>query len=435
MFRPPGVFYETGHMKITGKIKRSAQAVKNVWRAQSINELDKWIELGAAGGISNSGSFVNGETAMNFTAFFSGVYQISQTIGSCELKLFLRTGEKAKRPYIEHPVYSLINKKASPYTNAFNWKETMQHHAIVWGNGYSYIQRDGSYRPVALWIIHPEKIRIEKKEDGTIVYKYRPPKKQVEIEYQYDEIFHLPGFGFDGLMGYSLIQLHREAIGLGLSQQEFKGRFIDNGVNFSGIFEHPKTLSTQAYENLNKSIKERKAGLKNAGTFFVAEEGMKFSSVSMPLADAQFLESNVFQIQEMARILNIPPHKLKDMSAATYTNIEHQQIEYITDTIRPWAERWEAAIDTQLLTRAQQRQAFSQYLLNQLQRGDRTSEFNAYKQGRYGGFLNANEIRDELGYNPIEGKAGEGFWIPTNMQYADNPQPEQNINPNNGQGQ
>jgi HK97 family phage portal protein len=368
---------------------------------------------------------VDGETAHNFTAFFSGVMQIAQTLGSCPLTLFEKKN-KGKEPYTEHAVFKRLKYKANPYMNAYQFKEMMTHHALVWGNGYAKIVQDSSFNIAALYPLYPHLMEIKLDDTGVPYYEYTHPNTHKKIKYEWDEVFHVPGFGYDGLKGYSLLSLHREAIGLGLSQQEFTSRFIGNGAHLSGILKHPGRLSPKAAENLKESFRVQYGGLRNVGKFPVLEEGMEFTPLSMPLEDAQFLESKIFQVQEMARILNIPVYKLKDYSHATYSNVEQLQIEFKTDTIRPWAERWETAIDTQLLTPSTQKKAFAQFDLNAISRGDMATEYKAYHDGRYGGFFNANEIREKLGYNPIEGDAGKAYWMPTNMMDANNPVPQDN---------
>lgn len=372
-----------------------------IWKPQTITDLDNWMDS-LAGGTSISGPYVSVETANSLPAFFSGVFQISQTIASCDLNPYKRKGENSKRLYSGAPLYYVLRGMANPYTNAFTWKEISQHHLIVWGNCYSYKQRDGGNRVIGLWQLNPERMRIEIEENGARTYIFRDLKYR-EHRYTMDEIFHIPGFGYDGIQGYPLITLHREAIGLGLSQQEFTSRFIRNGAHLSGVFSHPKTLSTTAHEHLKESIKEQYGGLSNAGRFMVVEEDMKFSPLTMPLVDAQFLESKVFSIQDIARILNISPYKLKDYSHATFSNVEHLGIEYVTETIRPWAERWEACIDTQLFSPTEQKKCFAEFNLRQLMRGDLTSMMTAFQTARNTGAVNADDIRQEvLDMNPIE---------------------------------
>jgi HK97 family phage portal protein len=389
------------------------------WRPQSIDELDKWMDLGM-GHPSSSGAYVGGDTAVNFAAFFSGVFQICQTIASCHTYLYKETGDFVKNPWKTHPVYELLRTKSNKNMNAFTWKERMQYHAMVWGNGYSYIQRDGSGRPIGLWPLNPERMSPKLDEDtGDIVYVFKD-KTNAEVKYSADQIFHLTGFGFDNVKGYSLLEIARETIGLGLSQQAFSGKFLSNGAHLGGILSVKKAIGEEAKKKLRERFADMYSGVANTGKFAVVEaEELAYTPLGMPLADAQFLESKVFQLGEIARILNISPYKLKDYSHATFSNIEHLGIEYATDTIRPWAERWEAAIDTQLLTDNERRRGFVEFDLAGIQRGDLKTMNEAFNAARHGGWMNANEIRYKQGMNPVEDeRVGNMYWRPQNMADA-----------------
>jgi HK97 family phage portal protein len=395
------------------------------WRRQTMADLDRWMDALAYGGSASSGALVSGDTAVNFAAFFSGVFQICQTIASCETVLYKESGEFTKKPWKIHPVFGLLTRKSNSFQNCFTWKERMQYHAMVWGNAYSYIQRDFGLRPVALWPINPErmtpKIDSENHDSPRLVYEYLPINGQ-KIVYQQDQIFHLPGFGFDSVRGYSLLEIARESIGLGLSQQEFTGRFLSNGAHLGGLLSSKKPLSDDAKARLKLQFSALHSGVSKAGGFAVLEEEMDYKPLGMPLADAQFLESKIFQIGEIARILNISPYKLKDYSHATFANIEHLGIEYATDTIRPWAERWEAAIDTQLLTDSEQLRGYAEFDLLSIQRGDFKAQSEAFAVSRNGGWMNADEIRYRQGLNPIaDDRVGGMYWRPENMADASVP--------------
>jgi HK97 family phage portal protein len=307
--------------------------------------------------------------------------------------------------------------------NAFTWKERMQYHAMIWGNGYSFIQRDGGLRPVALWPLNPDRVTpkiVENDgEKARLVYIYRD-KSGKSVEYAQNQVFHLTGFGFDSVRGYSLLEIARDTIGLGLSQQEFSGKFLSNGAHLGGILNVKKAIGDQAKKTLRERFSDMYSGVANSGKFAVVEtEELAYTPLGMPLADAQFLESKVFQIGEIARILNISPYKLKDYSHATFSNIEHLGIEYATETIRPWAERWEAAIDTQLLTDSEASRGFAEFDLASIQRGDMKTMNEAYYSARNGGWMNANEIRYRQNMNPIDDeRAGNVYWMPKNMSDA-----------------
>lgn len=376
---------------------------------------------------------VNQETANNFTAYFSGTMQISQTIGSCPLRIY-RIEDDKKVEDSKHPLNKALSVLTTPYLDAYRWKEVMQHHAISWGNGYSRIVRTRGARTVAsLWLFRPDLMRVEAKENGEPEYVFDHPKKGEHV-FPADEIFHLAGFGFDGYQGYSLLSLHRDAIGLGLAQQEFQNRFLANGAHIPGFFEHPKELSEPAANRLREDLARAYSGLINTGKSPVLEEGLTYKPINMPLKDAEFLASRTFQIQEIARILNIPTPKLKDYSKLTYSNAEQLAIEYRTDTIRPWAERWESAINAQLLTPGQRDSGtHAEFSLNAISRGDMKTEYESFREGRYGGWLNADEVRQMLGMNPLDDEEiGRRYWQPVNMTDAANP-PEQQADENTGE--
>lgn len=357
-------------------------------------------------------------SAMAYTAYFSGVMQISQSIASVACPLLRREGEMKRRPWTEHPVYNILNDMAMPYVNSLKWREAVIMQAINWGNSYSYIQREKYGRPISVLLLDPARMTLDVKPSGEPTYTYRQ-KSGKPLELNYTQVFHLCGFGPDAYTGYSMIELFREAIRLGLSQQEFSNSFISKGVQSSGVAIHPETLTDTSKANLKESLAGEYAGASNAGKIIVLEEGMTFTPFSMSMKDAEYLSSRVFQIQEIARMLNMPVHKLKDMSGATYSNIEHQQIEWITDTLRPWAERFEKAVDTQLLSPIERKKGFSQHDMNQLQRGDMKTVMETQRIGRFAGLLSGDEGRFNIGMNPFDNdEIGKRVWQPSNMMDA-----------------
>jgi HK97 family phage portal protein len=417
-------------MKGPNLIQRAAMSVARMsgsWKPQSIADLDRWMDSQMGGRASSSGAIVSGDTAVSFAAFFNGVLQISQTIASCRTNLFKKSGDYVKNPWENHPVYGLLTRKSNPFTNAFTWKERMQYYAMVWGNGYSFIQRDAGLRPMGFYLLNPERMTV-KIENNELKYLFKD-KTGADITYRQDQIFHLAGFGFDGVKGYSLLEIARETIGLGLSQQDFSGSFLSNGAHLGGILNSKKPIGELAKKNLKERFSDMYTGTSNAGKFAVVEtDELAFTPLGMPLADAQFLESKIFQLGEIARILNISPYKLKDYSHATFSNIEQLGIEYATDTIRPWAERWEAAIDTQLLTESEGARGFAEFDLASIQRGDVKSQMEAWILARNGGIYCADEIRYRLGDNPIKDKKVGGMYY-RSKNYSDASIDEAALNP------
>jgi HK97 family phage portal protein len=386
---------------------RAIKAFKTVSRMISLDDFDKLIDVAMNGRQSVTGININSDTAMNFSAFFNGVLQICQTVASLPLMLYKRTSN-GKRRYTEHPLYKLLHDRANPYLPAFTWREIMTNHIILNGNAYSYIERDRGYRPTALWPLNPQKV-FPKWKDGKVVYLFRDSGK--EIEYAYDEILHIPGFGYDGLKGYAVLEVARESIGIGLSLEEFQARFIKNGAHIGGILQTKKVLGPEGRKNLRDSFTEAYTSAANAGKFPVLENDVTFEKTGMSLVDAQFLASRVFSVQEIARWLNMPPHKLKEQSHATYSNVESENLSFFQDTIRPYLVRIEANTNHKLTPD----DGYCEFVFDAILRADILTRYRAYQIARNAGVLSGDEWRKFENWDEIPDEMGKMFVIPANM--------------------
>ena len=384
----------------------------------SITDLDNLLERAVSGEPSHAGVDVSGDTALNFSATFCAVNIIAGTIASLPLILYRRTGEDGKERYSDHPLYTVLHNQPNPEMTSYVFRETLQGHLLLWGNAFAEIRRDKVGRTAELWPINPAAVKVKRDEDKRIYYEVEEEPGRVRVLPAAD-MLHIPGMGFDGRVGYSVVTKAREALGLGLAMEEFQSRFYGHGTNVGGVLEHPGHLSDQAHIRLKKDMDEKHGGLAKSHSVLVLEEGMKYTKTAMPLEDAQFLESRTFQIGEIARWFNLPPHKLKELSKATYSNIEQQQIEFVMDSIRPWAVRWEQHIAWKLLGEEERRRLFAEFLIDGLLRGDSKSRNEAYAVMRQNGVINADEWRGLENMNPIGGRAGEMYWKPLNMGDAD----------------
>jgi HK97 family phage portal protein len=400
------------------KFMKRLRAARKAYQANiGIDTLDKLLELHANQGAF--GSSVQDDRSLHISAWFNGVQQICQTVASLPLFVYKRTtdgsGFESREKHRLHPVYNLLHGMANPLMPSFIWKETAQNHLINYGNHYSYIRRDAANRPRELWPLNPAAVEIEvdDKWNRTYIFRNNSGRKIVYPDYS---IFHIPGLGFDGIRGYSVLTLARESLTLGRAQDTFANRFYENGTHITKVLTHPETLKPQSRANLKESLQKQYGGVDNAGRTIVLEEGMKLESIGMQLKDAQFLESRVFHIQEVARWLNMPPHKLKDLSRATYDNIASEQMSYYIDTLRPWLERWEAIIDVKLL--GQDPNVYSEYLIDALFRADIKTRYDSYAVARNNGWMNANEIRQRENLSQLPGDQGNVYWMPENMKDA-----------------
>ena len=375
-----------------------------------------WLLYGLSGGIrSHAGVDVSEESALSATAVFAAVRGLAETIASLPLHLYRRKNPRGKERAIDHPLYSILHIKPNPEMTSMAYRETIAGHAIMWGTSYSEIEKNEAGRIKALWPLLPGNM-LPKRINSELVYVYKLPDGGTKI-FAAENILRITGFSKNGIVGYEPIKKGREAIGLSLALEEFGARFFGNGAHPHTVLEHPEQLSPEAHDRLKKAWEERQQGLSNAHRTAILEEGMKLKEYGISPEDAQALESRKFQVTEIARIFNMPPHMLKDLERASFNNIEMMSIEFVIYTIRPWLVRFEQAYSTQLLKESELKEYFFEHLVDGLLRGDIKSRYEAYAPGRQWGFLSANDIREMENKNPIEG--GDIYLVPLNMIPAD----------------
>lgn len=387
--------------------------IKNLFkRSVSLTDADEWERLFGIGS-RIAGVSVTHESAMKMTAVFACVRVLAETIASLPLIVYRRNRDGSKERAPEFYLYDLLHNSPNPIMTSFQWRETMMGHLATWGNAYSKIEYDERGRILGFMPLRPDwmDVVIANNEKG---YVYQRPSGQMILTEA--DVFHVAGLGFDGLTGYSPIAMARKAIGLGLAAEEFGAAFFGNGANPGGVLEHPNSLSQKAFDNLQKSVADRHGGPANASKLMILEEGMKYNQIGIPPDDAQFLETRRFQVEEVARIFRVPQHMIGELSRATWGNIEHQAIEFVVHTVRPWLVRWEQAITQQLFTESERKRYFVEFLVDGLLRGDTASRYQSYAVGRQWGWLSANDIRGLENMNPVEG--GSEYLVPLNMTAA-----------------
>jgi HK97 family phage portal protein len=252
------------------------------------------------------------------------------------------------------------------------------------------------------------------REEGKVVYRYTLAREGINLTLAPWQVLHIPGLGFDGLLGYSPIAMAREAVGLAMATEEFGARFYNQNAQPGIVLKHPNRLSNEARDNLRKSWEDSHRGLDKAHKAAILEEGMSLEKIGIPPDDAQFLETRKFQRSEIASFFHIPPHMIGDLDKATFSNIEQQSLEFVVYTMRPWLVRWEQAINQKLIL---QENYFSEFLVDGLLRGDIAARYSAYAVGRQWGWLSANDVRELENMNPIDG--GDTYLTPLNMLPAE----------------
>ena len=366
-------------------------------------------------GRTTSGKTVNERTALQTTAVYACVRILSETIASLPLHVYRYTeGGKAKDT--EHVLYTLLHDEPNPDMTSFVFRETLMSHLLIWGNAYAQILRDRSGQVIGLYPLLPDQMSVHRSEKGKLYYVYNRyeednPNFQEKgsIVLSQEEVLHIPGLGFDGLIGYSPIALAKNAVGMTLACEEYGASFFSNGANPGGVLEHPGILKDPG--KVRDSWNAVYQGTRNAHKVAVLEEGMSYKQIGIPPEEAQFLETRKFQINEIARLFRIPPHMVGDLEKSSFSNIEQQSLEFVKYTLDPWVVRFEQALKKSLLLPEEKKTHFIKFNVDGLLRGDYQSRMNGYAIGRQNGWLSTNDIRELEELNPISPEEGGDLYL------------------------
>ena len=352
---------------------------------------------------------------MQTTAVYSCVRILSEAVASLPIHVYRYTDTGKERVYT-HPLYHLLHDEPNPEMTSFVFRETLMSHLLVWGNAYAQIIRDGNGKVLALYPLLPDKMEAERDEHGQLYYIYtrnsdeNPNFKEYGRVYlREQDVLHIPGLGFDGLVGYSPIAMAKNAVGMTLACEEYGASFFENGANPGGVLEHPGVLKDPA--KVRESWQSVYGGSRNAGKVAVLEEGMKYQQIGIPPEEAQFLETRKFQINEIARLYRIPPHMVGDLDKSSFSNIEQQSLEFVKYTLDPWVIRWEQSLQRALFLPQEKQEYFIKLNVDGLLRGDYQSRMNGYSVGRQNGWLSANDIREMEDMNLIPKEEGGDLYL------------------------
>jgi len=368
-----------------------------------------WWAKTFTGSNTNTGIQVTADSALHQPAVFACVRAISEDVASLPIKVYSKVSDMVREGIDSHPVSQLLGKKPNAEMTPFTFKEVMTAHVLLYGNGYAEIERDNSGNAIGLWVLLPENMQLEV-INGEVFYHYY--SNQGTITYPSNKIFHLKGLGHDGLVGYSPIEYARETIGISSAMEKSGGAFFANSSRPSGILSHPAKLSEEASKRLREGWSGMYSGSDNTGRTAILEEGMKWEQLSIPHSDAQWLEARQYSLQDIARIYRMPPHMIGDLSNATFSNIESQQISYMQTTLMPWMRRWEQEINRKLIGDNEQK-VYAEFLAEELLRGNTLERYDAYRMARESGWLSVNDIRKRENLNPIDG--GDSYIQPLNF--------------------
>ncbi len=363
-----------------------------------------------------SGKIVNEKTAMQTTAVYACVRILAEAIASLPLNVFKYAEDGSKEKDFKHPLYYLLHDEPNQEMTAFVFRETLMSHLLLHGNAYAQIIRNGAGQVIGLYPLLPHKITVYRNNNGEIYYTYQrsydESSHNAKADYIYlkdYEVLHIPGLGYNGLIGYSPIAMAKNAIGMTIACEEYGGSFFANGASPGGVLEHPGVLKDP--KKLRDSWNAVYQGSNNAHKLVILEEGMQYKQIGIPPEEAQFLETRKFQINEIARMYRIPPHMVGDLEKACFNNIEQQSLEFVKYTLDPWVVRWEQSLQKSLLSREDKKNHSIKFNVDGLLRGDYASRMSGYAIARQNGFMSANDIRELENMNKIPKEEGGDLYL------------------------
>ena len=366
-------------------------------------------------GGTTSGKTVTERSAMQMTAVYSCVRILAEAVAGLPLHLYRYTDNGGKEKALDHPLYLLLHDEPNPEMSSFVFRETLMTHLLLWGNAYAQVIRNGKNEVVALYPLMPNKMSVDRDENGRLYYTYYRGQdeairnKEFAVTLQPSDVLHIPGLGFDGLVGYSPIAMAKNAIGLAIATEEYGAKFFANGAAPGGVLEHPGTIKDPT--KVREAWMSQFGGSANSGKVAVLEEGMKYTPISISPEQAQFLETRKFQINEIARIFRVPPHMVGDLEKSSFSNIEQQSLEFVKYTLDPWVIRWEQSIQRSLLNSEEKKKYFAKFNVEGLLRGDYQSRMNGYAIGRQNGWMSANDIRELENLDRIPAEDGGDLYL------------------------
>ena len=366
-------------------------------------------------GNSTSGKRVNERSAMQMTAVYSCVRILSEAVAGLPLHLYQYTDKSSKEKAVENPLYFLLHDEPNTEMTFFVFRETLMTHLLLWGNAYSQIIRNGKGEVMGLYPLMPDRMTVNRDEKGRLYYEYMVSSddaktlKDGTVRLSPYDVLHIPGLGFDGLVGYSPIAMAKNAIGLAIAAEEYGSKFYANGATPSGILEYPGTVKEP--DKVRESWNAGFGGSSNAHKIAVLEEGMKYTPISISPNEAQFLETRKFQINEIARIFRVPPHMVGDLEKSSFSNIEQQSLEFVKYTLEPWLVRWEQAMQRSLIPQDDKSKYFIKFNVDGLLRGDYQSRMQGYATARQNGWMSANDIRELENLDRIPAEDGGDLYL------------------------
>jgi HK97 family phage portal protein len=406
----------------------------------NLQEPDRWLVEYAGGHPTASGQTMTERTAMQLSAVWCAVGLISDSIATSPLCIYEKLSDGGRREADDHLLYPLLHDQPNEEMTAFTFWKTLVSHYLLWGNMYEEIERNGAGEVAALWPLRPDRtfprrmIGPSGKGTGKLVYVARSSAGP-EVILRPDQVGHVMGYSYDGLRGLSPVALHRESMGLTMASADYGARFFGNDARPGGVLTYPTTLKPEAAKRLKESWEEAHRGGDQSHRVAVLENGVKWEPISMSNEDAQYLLTRIFQLSEISRMYHVPLHKLAELTHATFSNIEDQEIEYVKGAVLPIAEAIEQEIFRKLIkpTMPEGKTFYAEFNLEGAMRGDPESRAKYYDTMWKDGFFTHNDVLRKENMNPVPG--GDVRFIPVTQQTVDRainppePPPAANMGP------
>jgi HK97 family phage portal protein len=357
-----------------------------------------------------SGTVVNEQTAMQNTAVYACVRILAEAVASLPLHVYRYKSDGGRERALDHPLYHLLHNAPNDEMTSFAFRKTLMSHILLWGNAYAQIVRNGRGQVTALYPLLPNRMEVSRAPSGKLIYTYNKDwdDKRAPATLRRDDVLHIPGLGFDGLIGYSPVAMARNAIGMSVATENYGARFFANSARPSGVLEHPGLIKD--HDRLRQSWQAQFSG-SGQHSVAVLEENMKFHPISINPNDAQFLDTRKFQILEIARIFRIPPSFLGDLDRATFSNAEQLSLDFVKFTLTPWLSRFEQGMEHCLLLPSERRDVFIRHNVEGLLRGDYSSRMSGYAIGINNGIMSVNDVRSLENMDPISQEEGGDIHI------------------------
>lgn len=385
--------------------------IKSAEHIQTSLELHDFLVLGGSNK-SISGETITPGTAMRVAAVNAAVKVLAEGVAQLPLFVFKRLKEGGKDKVPDHWLFKLLHQRPNQWQTSFEFRETMMASLLLRGNAYA-VKVMRSTRVLELIPIFPDRVQVKQAEDFILDYLITPRLGGTALHFQAKDIFHIKALSSNGFIGLDPLQMARESIGLSLATQRHGSTLFSNSAIPSGTLVHPEELGEEGRDNLKKDWQQMTGG-DNQNSVVILEEGMEFKPMGMTSENAQFLETREFQRADIAAIFRVPPHMIGDLKRATFSNIESQNISFITQSLMPWLVRWEQAIQRDLVPRGERDDLVAQFQVAGLLRGDSKARANFYVKMVQNGIYSVNEIRELENLNPREG--GDEFLTPLNME-------------------